>query len=64
MNTCLQRQATRYFWWPNGQNITDPAKQQVLEFCSAQWNSFAVEKLVSWAVYSLVSVYLFFFNCL
>ncbi|KAI8876986.1 hypothetical protein K501DRAFT_278894 [Backusella circina FSU 941] len=59
MNTCLQRQKSRFFWWSSSEDITDPVMEQVLEVCTAQWNSFAIEKVVSWAVYSLVSLLCF-----
>ena len=55
MDSCLQRQPTRFFWWSLGYENSEEMKKIYLE-CSGQWHSFATERLVSWIVYTLLSV--------
>jgi hypothetical protein len=55
MDSCLQRQPTRYFWWSLGFE-DNQEMSKIYTTCSSQWNSFAIERGVSWIVYSLVSV--------
>ncbi|KAI9468901.1 MAG: hypothetical protein EXX96DRAFT_492335 [Benjaminiella poitrasii] len=54
MDTCLQRDSSRLFWWSLGYENTAEMKQ-IHNQCSAKWKGFAIERLTSWVVYSAFS---------
>ncbi|GAA5795041.1 hypothetical protein HPULCUR_000392 [Helicostylum pulchrum] len=54
MDSCLQRQPTRFFWWSLGYEETDEMKK-IFSACSSQWISFTTERFASWVAYSVVS---------
>ncbi|KAI9340102.1 hypothetical protein BD770DRAFT_431438 [Pilaira anomala] len=54
MDSCLQRQPTRYFWWSLGFENSKEMKE-IYQTCSSQWTRFATERFVSWIVYSIIS---------
>lgn len=55
LDTCLQRQPSRYFWWSMGYE-DNQEMEQIYELCSSQWNRFATERLISWIAYSFFTV--------
>jgi hypothetical protein len=55
MDTCLQRQPHRFFWWSMGYEDSEEMKQIYLA-CSKQWYNFATERIVSWVLYTALSV--------
>jgi hypothetical protein len=55
MNNCLQRHPSRLFWWSLGFEDTKETKQ-ILKGCQATWQSIATERIVSWLIYSILSV--------
>ncbi|KAI8087550.1 hypothetical protein BDF21DRAFT_461166 [Thamnidium elegans] len=60
MDSCLQRQPTRYFWWSLGYEETDEMKK-IYSACSSQWISFTTERFASWVAYSVVSYIALYF---
>lgn len=55
MDSCLQRQPNRYFWWSLGYEDNEEMKK-IYANCSGQWYSFVTERLASWIVYTAFSV--------
>ncbi|KAI7898385.1 uncharacterized protein BX663DRAFT_261671 [Cokeromyces recurvatus] len=55
MDSCLQRDSSRLFWWSLGYEDTSEMKQIYIH-CSNQWKRFATERLTSWVIYSLFSL--------
>lgn len=55
MNNCLQRHPSRLFWWSLGFEDSEETKQ-ILGGCQATWRGIATERIVSWLVYSILSV--------
>lgn len=59
MNSCLQRDPSRLFWWSLGFEDTQEMKQ-IYANCQSQWATFATERIVSYVLYSILSVSVFF----
>lgn len=55
MNSCLQRDPSRLFWWSLGYEDTTEMKQ-IYANCENQWATFATERIVSYVLYSIISV--------
>ena len=55
INSCLQRHPSRLFWWDLGFDQSAEMKQ-IYADCTARWHDFTTERIVSWIVYSVVSV--------
>ncbi|KAI7877320.1 uncharacterized protein EV154DRAFT_406531, partial [Mucor mucedo] len=60
LDSCLQRQPTRLFWWSLGYDDNEEIKK-IYMACSTQWISFATERFVSWIVYSFISFLCLYF---
>ncbi|CEP16909.1 hypothetical protein [Parasitella parasitica] len=54
MNSCLQRDPSRLFWWSLGFDDTTEMKQ-IYANCQSQWVTFTIERVVSYVLYSLLS---------
>jgi hypothetical protein len=55
MNNCMQRQPYRFFWWSENYEENEQFKG-IFDKCTHQWSNFSTERLVSWVVYTVVSV--------
>ncbi|KAL9549088.1 hypothetical protein MBANPS3_005378 [Mucor bainieri] len=60
MNSCLQRDPSRLFWWSLGFEDTNEMKQ-IYANCQSQWATFATERIVSFVLYSILSSVCAFF---
>ncbi|KAK4509439.1 uncharacterized protein ATC70_007791 [Mucor velutinosus] len=60
MNSCLQRDPSRLFWWSLGFEDTTEMKQ-IYANCQSQWATFATERIVSYVLYSILSSVCAFF---
>ncbi|CAO0800465.1 unnamed protein product [Mucor circinelloides] len=60
MNSCLQRDPSRLFWWSLGYEDTTEMKQ-IYANCENQWATFATERIVSYVLYSIISSACVFF---
>lgn len=58
MNSCLQRDPSRLFWWSLGFDDTKEMKQ-IYGNCQNQWVTFATERIASYLLYSILSVSIF-----
>jgi hypothetical protein len=58
MNSCLQRDPSRLFWWSLGFEDTSEMKQ-IYGNCQNQWVTFATERIASYLLYSILSVSIF-----
>ncbi|KAF7727963.1 hypothetical protein EC973_006851 [Apophysomyces ossiformis] len=55
MDGCLQRQPSRLFWWSLGYEENEEMKQ-IYKTCSSTWGKFALERIVSWVLVTIISV--------
>ncbi|KAG2202980.1 hypothetical protein INT46_009097 [Mucor plumbeus] len=60
MNSCLQRDPSRLFWWSLGFEDTSEMKQ-IYGNCQNQWVTFATERIASYLLYSILSSICAFF---
>ncbi|KAI8981847.1 hypothetical protein BDF20DRAFT_863583 [Mycotypha africana] len=62
MDTCLQRDPSRFFWWDLGFKENDDMRR-VRAACESEWKSFSTERIASWLAYTVLSficVYIIF----